>query len=142
MYISSGTWSLVGIENSVPVTTEEALKANLTNEGGVAGTYRILKNIMGLWMIQSVRRELNGQYSFGELSAMAREFGEPNCRVNVNDDAFLAPESMIQAIKEASGNISKIVEIAALAGDDLTIYSGNDDQIVPIMACGGQKMRG
>ena len=52
--------------------------------------------------------------------------------------AVLAKHPMIQAIKEASGNISKIVEIAALAGDELTIYSGNDDQIVPIMACGGQ----
>jgi 4-hydroxy-tetrahydrodipicolinate synthase len=52
--------------------------------------------------------------------------------------ATLAKHPMIRAIKEASGNISKIVEIAALAGDDLTIYSGNDDQIVPIMACGGQ----
>ena len=52
--------------------------------------------------------------------------------------AILAKHPMIQAIKEASGNISKIVEIAALCGDELDIYSGNDDQIVPIMACGGQ----
>ena len=52
--------------------------------------------------------------------------------------AILAKHPMIQAIKEASGNISKIVEIATLVGDELDIYSGNDDQIVPIMACGGQ----
>ena len=56
--LSSGTWSLLGVENRAPITTPESCAANFTNEGGYGGTYRYLKNIMGLWMIQSVRREL------------------------------------------------------------------------------------
>ena len=60
VYISSGTWSLLGVENAEPITTPEAKAANFTNEGGAWYRFRFLKNIMGLWMIQSIRRELNG----------------------------------------------------------------------------------
>ena len=60
VYISSGTWSLLGVENTDPITTPEAKAANFTNEGGAWYRFRFLKNIMGLWMIQSIRRELNG----------------------------------------------------------------------------------
>ncbi len=102
-YLSSGTWSLMGVERTEPANDEDSRLSNFTNEGGYDMRYRYLKNIMGLWMIQSVRRELNGQYGFGELSAMARAYGEPDCRVNVNDDAFLAPESMIEAVKTVCG---------------------------------------
>jgi len=102
-YLSSGTWSLMGVERTEPANDENSRLSNFTNEGGFDMRYRYLKNIMGLWMIQSVRRELDGQYGFGELSAMARAAGEPPCRVNVNDDAFLAPESMIEAIKAVCG---------------------------------------
>jgi rhamnulokinase len=59
VYLSSGTWSLLGVENTAPITTSESCEANFTNEGGAWGRYRYLKNIMGLWMIQSIRRELN-----------------------------------------------------------------------------------
>lgn len=100
-YLSSGTWSLMGVERTEPANDEDSHRSNFTNEGGYDMRYRYLKNIMGLWMIQSVRRELSGQYGFGELSAMARAYGEPACRVNVNDDAFLAPKSMIEAVKAA-----------------------------------------
>ncbi len=61
VYISSGTWSLLGVENAEPITTPEAKAANFTNEGGAWYRFRFLKNIMGLWMIQSIRRELNGR---------------------------------------------------------------------------------
>ena len=60
VYLSSGTWSLLGVENEAPITTPESQKANFTNEGGAWYRFRYLKNIMGLWMIQSIRRELNG----------------------------------------------------------------------------------
>ena len=60
VYISSGTWSLLGVENEYPLTTPQCHAQNFTNEGGAWGRYRFLKNIMGLWMIQSIRRELNG----------------------------------------------------------------------------------
>ena len=68
-YLSSGTWSLLGVENAEPITTEQSRVQNMTNEGGAWYCYRYLKNIMGLWMIQSVRRELNGvEYVAGRKS--------------------------------------------------------------------------
>ncbi len=100
VYISSGTWSLLGVESLVPHTGPESCKANFTNEGGFDYRYRYLKNIMGLWMIQSVRRNLDKKYSFPELMAMARaEEGFPG-RVDVNSNVFLAPENMIDAVTE------------------------------------------
>ena len=99
VYISSGTWSLLGIENSVPITTEESRLANFTNEGGYGFTYRYLQNIMGLWMIQSIRNNLNKEYSFAQLEQMAKEEKDFPSRVDVNDLSFFAPESMIDAVK-------------------------------------------
>lgn len=72
VYLSSGTWSLLGVENLEPITSQDAQKANLTNEGGAFYRYRFLKNIMGLWIIQSIRRELNGtEYVEGRKSKYA-----------------------------------------------------------------------
>ncbi len=113
-YLSSGTWSLMGVERTEPANDEDSRRSNFTNEGGYDKRYRYLKNIMGLWMIQSVRRELGGQYGFGELSAMARAFGEPDLRVNVNDDAFLAPASMIEAVKTYCGKDMELPELLAV----------------------------
>lgn len=100
LYISSGTWSLMGVELSEALCNEESQKANFTNEGGYEYHFRYLKNIMGLWMIQSVRHELNDAYSFAELCGMAEEHKDFKSRVDVNDDAFLAPENMTEAIKD------------------------------------------
>lgn len=115
VYLSSGTWSLLGVENEVPITTVESLVQNFTNEGGAWYRYRYLKNIMGLWMIQSVRRELNGvsyvqgkgrhreaarQWSFPELIAAAEEAEDFPSVVDVNREVFLSPESMIDAIRQ------------------------------------------
>ncbi|MDO4268596.1 MAG: rhamnulokinase [Eubacteriales bacterium] len=101
LYISSGTWSLMGTENRAAICTEESRQRNFTNEGGYEYRYRYLKNIMGLWMIQSVRHELNDAYSFAELCEMADQCRDFPSRVNANDPAFLAPENMIGAVKEA-----------------------------------------
>ncbi len=100
MYISSGTWSLMGIENNVAICTPESMARNFTNEGGYDYRFRYLKNIMGLWMIQSVRHELNDAYSFAQLCEMAEEEVSFASRVDVNDDVFLAPENMTEAIRE------------------------------------------
>ena len=100
IYISSGTWSLMGIENSTPILTREAAAENLTNEGGYDHRFRFLKNIMGLWMIQSVRHELQDAYSFAQLCEMAQESIAFPSRVDVNDQRFLSPESMTQAIQD------------------------------------------
>jgi len=100
LYISSGTWSLMGTELQKAICSEESQKANFTNEGGYNFRFRYLKNIMGLWMIQSVRHELNDGYSFAELCDMAQQCIEFPSRVDVNSDKFLAPASMIGAIKD------------------------------------------
>ena len=99
LYISSGTWSLMGTELKEADCGTEAMQHNFTNEGGYNRRYRFLKNIMGLWMIQSVRRELPEHYSFSELCDLARENQAFPSRVDVNADVFLAPESMIKAIQ-------------------------------------------
>ena len=113
VYISSGTWSLLGVENMEPITTEESRLRNFANEGGAWGRYRYLKNLMGLWMIQSIRRELNGvsyvqgkenrvkaqkQWSFPELIQEAKTAGAFSSWVNIQDQRFLAPDSMIEAV--------------------------------------------
>ena len=102
-YLSSGTWSLLGVEKKEADSSENAREKNFTNEGGVDHRFRYLKNIMGLWIIQSIRRELDGKYGFAELSAMARELGDCKYRINVNDQCFLAPKSMIKAINDYCG---------------------------------------
>ena len=115
VYLSSGTWSLLGVENEVAITNEDSRLANFTNEGGAWYRYRYLSNIMGLWMIQSVRRELNGvsyvagkdnrtatgkKWSFPDLIAEAEKEEGFAAVVDVNASCFLAPQSMIQAIKD------------------------------------------
>ena len=101
LYISSGTWSLMGTELKQAICSERAQEANLTNEGGYDYRFRLIKNIMGLWMIQSVRHEWNDSYSFGQICSMAEECRDFPSRVDVNDERFLAPDSMIEAVQSA-----------------------------------------
>ncbi len=103
VYISSGTWSLMGVESLKANSSKEAFAHNFTNEGGYAHRYRFLKNIMGLWIIQSIKKELGGKYSFNDLCEMANALGDTPYRINVNDNAFLAPKSMMEAIKTYCG---------------------------------------
>ncbi|WP_456271146.1 rhamnulokinase [Bacillus sp. AK031] len=100
IYISSGTWSLIGVENSFPICVPKALQYNFTNEGGIDYRFRFLKNIMGLWMIQEVKRNYNDKYSFSDLVELARNEKEFQSIVNVDDDRFLKPENMIEEIQE------------------------------------------
>lgn len=102
VYISSGTWSLVGVVNTTPVLTKEAKAANFANEGGVKGTYRFLKNIMGMWLFQSIRRNLSKKYTYDEMMHMAEESSYKKT-FNPNDDRLVSPESMIEAVKECLG---------------------------------------
>lgn len=99
LYLSSGTWSLLGTERWEADCSPESGKANMTNEGGYEYRFRYLKNIMGLWMIQSVRHEWDDRWSFAQLCGMAEENTEFPSRVDVNDPGFLAPESMIGAVQ-------------------------------------------
>ena len=100
VYISSGTWSLMGVERKEPLCTELACENNLTNEGGYEYRYRLLRNIMGLWMIQSVRHETGDAYSFAEFCDMAEEARDFPSRVDCNDLCFMAPESMTEEIRD------------------------------------------
>ncbi len=101
-YISSGTWSLLGAELSEPVTTRGAMKANFTNEGGV-GTIRFLKNIMGLWLVQCLKRELPDKYSFAELAELAEKEAGFDYRLDVNNPRYLSPQSVTAEIDRECG---------------------------------------
>ena len=98
-YISSGTWSLLGTELNVPENGPDAYKENYTNEWGAYGTYRFLKNIMGLWMVQCVKRDLNDEYSFSQLAELASNTKPFSQFININDERFVNPENMIQEIQ-------------------------------------------
>lgn len=99
IYISSGTWSLMGIERKEADCSMDSMKANFTNEGGYDHRFRYLKNIMGLWMIQSVKKEFEEDLSYGEICARASRETIPSI-VDCNDNCFLAPHSMIQAVQD------------------------------------------
>lgn len=101
-YISSGTWSLIGTENTYPVTSPEAMAANLTNEGGVEYRFRFLKNIMGMWLFQNIRKELDKRYTYDEMMQMAMASVYTG-RIDPTDDAFMAPTSMMDAIRAYLG---------------------------------------
>lgn len=98
LYISSGTWSLMGIERLEPDCSIKSKAHNFTNEGGYNYRFRYLKNIMGLWMIQSARKEFKQKYSYEEICNLASKESIPSI-VNCNDERFLAPFSMIDEIK-------------------------------------------
>lgn len=101
-YISSGTWSLMGLELPNAVLTPAALARNVTNEGGIDGTYRLLKNIMGLWLVQECRRtwEREGKaLSYGELTTLAADAAPLQSLVDPDAPEFLAPTHMPNAIR-------------------------------------------
>lgn len=98
IYISSGTWSLMGIERKEADCSMASMEANFTNEGGYDHRYRYLKNIMGLWMIQSVKKEFEEDLSFAEICERASRETIPSI-VDCNDDCFFAPKSMIEAVQ-------------------------------------------
>ncbi|UFM69519.1 rhamnulokinase [Leclercia adecarboxylata] len=99
-YLSSGTWSLMGFESKTPYTSDTALAANITNEGGAEGRYRVLKNIMGLWLLQRVLKEQR----ISDLTALIGEAETlPACRflINPNDERFINPANMSAEIQAA-----------------------------------------
>lgn len=113
LYISSGTWSLMGVEAKEADCREQSRQGNFTNEGGYEYRFRYLKNIMGLWMIQSVRHELKDAYSFAQLCEMAAECSKFPSRVDVNDSVFLAPDNMTEAIQDYCRKTGQTVPVTA-----------------------------
>ena len=129
IYISSGTWSLMGVERMEADCSLESMKQNFTNEGGYDYRFRYLKNIMGLWMIQSVKREFEEDLSFGEICARASKETISSI-VDCNDDCFLAPKSMIQAVQDFCANTNQQVpktvgEIASVIYNSLAKCYGD-----------------
>lgn len=110
-YVSSGTWSLLGVEQNFVHTDKIAMDTGYSNEGSIEYCFRFQKNIMGLWMIQQVRHELGDKYSFAELAKMARE-NVIDDEISVNDNRFFAPESMINEIYGAVGRELSVGETA------------------------------
>ena len=101
-YISSGTWSLVGVELPQPLITEEVARHNCTNEGGAFGTVRFLQNVMGLWLLESCRKEWQEQGLATDYDALLRDavLLEDMPLVNPDDPRFFNPHSMLEALAE------------------------------------------
>lgn len=102
-YISCGTWSLVGVEEPHPCINELSMRYNLTNEGGVNHTFRLLRNVMGLWILQQCRRSwerLGTRYSYDELASMSATAAPFQAMLNPDDNTFLNPSNMPAAITE------------------------------------------
>ncbi len=101
-YLSSGTWSLLGIESPSPLVSEKTLEMNFTNEGGVEGTTRFLKNIMGMWLIQECKRTWDAQQELDwqEIVDMSNQAGPFKCLINPDDPVFLNPGNMPAAIQD------------------------------------------
>ncbi|MCL4834903.1 MAG: rhamnulokinase [Caldilineaceae bacterium] len=102
-YISSGTWSLVGLEVGSPVINDASLAANVTNEGGVYGTYRLLKNVMGLWIVQQCRATwaaAGEELSYPELTALAAAAAPDVTAIDPNDGRFLGPGDHPSRVRE------------------------------------------
>lgn len=111
-YLSSGTWSLLGMESQSPIINDNTYELNYTNEGGVGGTFRILKNIMGLWIYQECKRawDKSGEaVSFDELDALAEEARPFSCFIDPDDDTFYSPGRMPAKVMEFCSNTGQKV---------------------------------
>lgn len=97
LYISSGTWSLIGTEITQPILSDNARKLNFSNEGGIDHRFRFLKNYMGMWLFQNIRRNLNKSMTYDEMMTLAMNCGEYKY-FDVNDRTLVAPDNMIDAI--------------------------------------------
>jgi rhamnulokinase len=99
-YLSSGTWSLMGIESLEPIISEESFALNFTNEGGIEGTIRVLKNICGMWLLERCRAEWPENLGYGEIIVQANEAEAFRSLINPDAECFANPESMTKAIAE------------------------------------------
>lgn len=135
MYVSSGTWSLVGTENLQPVLTSESQKANFTNEGGVEYHFRYLKNIMGMWLFQNIRKELNSgkqpdeKLSYDDMMNMAKRSSYRKT-FDCNAPELVAPKSMVSAIRTLLGEEKPIEDVLSSVYYSLAgTYKGVADEI-------------
>lgn len=153
LFLSSGTWSLLGTISPDPVTSTTAMEANLTNEGADDGKIRLLKNIMGTWMLQCLRKECKDASDFGMLSALAEKSACPGL-VDPLDSRFLAPESMMEEIASAlaengdrrpsdTGEYAAVIyrslaEAYRRAADEISMVTGKEYDHIAIAGGGSQ----
>jgi rhamnulokinase len=97
LFIATGTWCILGTESRSPLLTEPARALGFTNERGCENTYRIIKNIVGLWLVQGIRKAADGDPDFGELEKMAKESEKLDLLVDPEDDLFFNPGNMMEA---------------------------------------------
>lgn len=103
LYISSGTWSLIGTEITQPILSDNARQLNFTNEGGIDYRFRFLKNYMGMWLFQNIRRNLNKSMTYDEMMSLAKKANSYKY-FDVNDNTLVAPKNMIEAIGKLIGS--------------------------------------
>lgn len=103
LYVSSGTWSLIGTEIRDPILSEKAMNLNFTNEGGIGYRFRFLKNYMGMWLFQNIRRNLNKSMTYDEMMELAKSSSSYKY-FDVNDNTLVAPDNMIDAIGKLIGS--------------------------------------
>ncbi len=103
LYISSGTWSLIGTEVAEPILNKKAMELNFTNEGGIGFRFRFLKNYMGMWLFQNIRKNLNKSMTYDEMMELAMACNSYHY-IDVNNSALVAPDNMIQAIGQLTGS--------------------------------------
>lgn len=130
-FLSSGTWSLLGTELNVPENGLQAFRENYTNEWGAYGTYRFLKNIMGLWVAQCVRHELGDKYSFGDLADMAKAVKPFAQFIDINDERFANPTNMIKELQNYCQETHQVVpetpgEIYQAIYSNLSLFYANE----------------
>ena len=110
VYISSGTWSLIGVESLNPIVNEKTMAANFANEGGIDYRFRFLKNYMGMWLFQNVKKNLNNEFSYDDMMRLAMQSKRFEM-IDTNSPGFLAPENMINAIRSYLKNESIPIEV-------------------------------
>ena len=110
VYISSGTWSLIGVESLNPIVNEKTMAANFANEGGIDYRFRFLKNYMGMWLFQNVKKNLNNEFSYDDMMRLAMQSKRFEM-LDTNAPDFLAPENMINAIRSYLKNESIPIEV-------------------------------
>ena len=110
VYISSGTWSLIGVESLNPIVNEKSMAANFANEGGIDYRFRFLKNYMGMWLFQNVKKNLNNESSYDDMMRLAMQSKRFEM-IDTNAPDFLAPENMINAIRSYLKNESIPIEV-------------------------------
>lgn len=151
-FLSSGTWSLLGMELEQPVVSKEALAHNYTNEWGAYQTTRFLKNIIGMWLIQEVRRLYPQNYTFAQFVEEARKVEGYEPYINFNDSRFMNPANMIEEIQnycretnqkvpETAGELASCIYknlaiIYAIAMDDLEVLTGKKVERLHIVGGG------